>query len=62
MTVADLMDYLASFSPVDELEVEVRDTVSQACLDTTYDIALGGNIHYPSLVVAVEAQKFEHGI
>ena len=57
MTVAGLMDYLASFSPDDELEVEVWDTVLQACIDTTYDIALGGMQH-PSLVVAVEAQKF----
>ena len=57
MTVAGLMDYLASFSPDDELEVEVWDTVLQACIDTTYDIALGGMQH-PSLVIAVEAQKF----
>ena len=61
MTVAELTDYLACFPPRDELAVEVLNTISQALVDTTYDIALSSDTRHLGLVIAVETQKFESG-
>ena len=61
MTVAGLMGYLDSFSPQEELSIETRDVFSQALVDVTSDITVSGDTLHPSLVIAIETQKFDSG-
>ena len=55
------MGYLDSFSPQEELSIEIPDIFSQALVDVTSDITVSGDTRHPSLVIVIETQKFDSG-
>ena len=59
MTVQSLINYLNSFNPNDEVEIEIYETISDKFIDSTFDVAISEkNVKIPTLVIDVEAEKF----
>lgn len=58
MRVHELIDYLMNFDNDDEIEIEIYETSSEKCIDTTAAISLSATATVPTLQADIEAGKF----
>ena len=54
MKVKDLISILESFDENAEVEIEVYDTASDKCVDSTYDIGIREEADHPVLTVSTD--------
>lgn len=54
MKVKDLISILESFNENAEVEIEVYDTASEKCVDSTYDIGIEEEQDHPILTISME--------
>ena len=59
MTVKTLIEYLMTCMDDEEIEIEIRETVSGKYIDTTADITIVEDAWTPTLRIYVEAGKFK---
>lgn len=59
MTVRTLIEYLMTCMDDEEIEIEIRETVSGKYIDTTADITIVEDAWTPTLRIDVEAGKFK---
>lgn len=54
MKVKDLISILESFNENAEVEIEVHDTASEKCVDSTYDIGIEEEQDHPILTISMD--------
>jgi len=54
MKAKELISYLEGFDENAEVEIEVNDTVSEECFDSTFDIGIQSELDHPVLVISTE--------
>lgn len=54
MKVKELISFLENFDENKEVEIEVLDTVSGECFDSTFDIGIQSESDHPTLMISTE--------
>ena len=54
MKVKDLISILESFDENAEVEIEVYDTASEKCVDSTYDVGIQEEQDHPILTISTD--------
>ncbi len=54
MKVKDLILFLESFDENAEVEIEVYDTTSDKCVDSSYDIGIQEELDHPILTISTD--------
>ena len=54
MKVKELISFLESFDKNSEVEIEIYDTISAKCVDSTYDIGIQEEPDHPVLTVSTD--------